>query len=82
MVPSVTCRMCQQKFFANEVSRHGKFCNMKMNEARDQSKKNKSFLLMSSKVIEAMLVVQKEASLAAGSDASYRRNSIISTSSF
>ena len=62
MVPSVTCRICQAKFYANQAKRHGELCNKKINNLKKQMHQNRSFLSFSSKVTEAMLNVKKELS--------------------
>ena len=81
MVPSVTCRICQQKFYADQAKRHAEFCNKQLNFRKGQNKTNKSFLDINSKLTTMMVSLQKKASQETGSAYS-RRNSIVSNSSF
>ena len=67
MVPSVTCRICQAKFYANQAKRHALLCHARISHEKHMFM-NKSFLSFSSRVTDSMLNVQKEFSKAQKSD--------------
>jgi len=80
-VPVVTCRICQEKFYANLAKRHGDFCSKKVEWMKQQRANSKLFLQMSENLTNSMLKMKKTMS-ELGSELSYRRMSIVSSSSF
>lgn len=59
MVPTVTCRICQEKFYANRLERHGDICqnlnNRKHRMSKEQFKDDMGFLKFKTEVTKTMI---------------------------
>ena len=81
-VPIVTCRICQEKFYADMANRHAQFCTKRVGWAKSQRAQNeRDFLDLHEKLTNSMINMQSQAS-DFGSNAGLRRMSIVSSSSF
>ena len=59
-VPTIVCRVCGLKFYADQSKKHSNFCIQKTEKLKEQRKLDQQFLQMSSKSTETMLIVQQE----------------------
>lgn len=59
MVPTVTCRICQEKFYANRLERHGQICLKLSNRThritKEQFEEDMGFLKFKTEMTKAMI---------------------------
>lgn len=57
-VPTVVCRMCSQKFYADREKEHSQYCIEKISKAKELPLLEQKFLDLSHKLTECMIHVQ------------------------
>jgi len=82
MVPTVLCRICGEKFYATAHERHAKFCEKKKDSLQKKRRESKPFLNLSQKLTDTIIKMKSQASEFSSEKGSYRRMSIVSSSSF
>lgn len=83
MVPTVLCRICGEKFYATAHERHAKFCEIKKDSLQKKRRESKPFLNLSQKLTDTIIKMKSQASeFSSEKGSSYRRMSIVSSSSF
>jgi hypothetical protein len=59
IVPTLLCRICNQKIYADKSKMHSDLCQMRLEQSKIKLKNGKVFLDISTKVTEAILNLQK-----------------------